>query len=291
MIATTPKTESQPLTRFRKTVLATLLVIALMGMVSVRADNPSVVPVPQGGMQKRHAQKVAAVAKGKFDLLMIGDSITHTVGEYGGKYTPLKAVWDYHYAPRHALNLGYSGARTKNILWNLQHGELEGQSPKAAVLLIGTNDADIHTPEQIAEGTKAIVETIKERCPTTKILILRIFPRGGDSEKGVGTGVFHASVKCLETVRRAGELTRQLADGQRVFWLDVNHVFLRPDGTINTDLMPDLLHPNLAGAEAWAQAIEPTLAKLMGDQPRLDPPATSAKLPTAPGTSGNVQKH
>ena len=29
--------------------------------------------------------------------------------------------------------------------------------------------------------------------------------------------------------------------------------------------MPDLIHPNAAGAEAWAQAIEPTLAQLMVD--------------------------
>jgi lysophospholipase L1-like esterase len=42
----------------------------------------------------------------------------------------------------------------------------------------------------------------------------------------------------------------------------VNRLFLRPDGKINIDHMPDLLHPNLAGAEAWAQAIEPTLTKL-----------------------------
>ena len=50
----------------------------------------------------------------------------------------------------------------------------------------------------------------------------------------------------------------------------MNHVFLRPNGTINTDLMWDLLHPSPAGTEAWVQAVERTLAKLMGDQPILD---------------------
>jgi lysophospholipase L1-like esterase len=68
----------------------------------------------------------------------------------------------------------------------------------------------------------------------------------------------------MEATLRAGELTRQLADGKQVFWLDVNSVFLRSDGTINTDLMPDLIHPNAAGAEAWVKAVEPTLVKLMG---------------------------
>jgi lysophospholipase L1-like esterase len=66
-----------------------------------------------------------------------------------------------------------------------------------------------------------------------------------------------------------------LADGKQVFWLDVNPVFLRPDGSINTDLMPDLIHPNAAGAEAWAQAIEPTLMKLLGSQPITDKPPAS----------------
>jgi lysophospholipase L1-like esterase len=247
---------------------------AKTGSLLKAGETSAEAPVPQPGMEGRHAEKVAAMARENFDLLLIGDSITHTLGEYGGKYEPLKAVWQRHFTPRHALNLGYSGARTENIRWNLAHGELESsQSPKVAMLLIGTNDTDdrhypkVHTAGEVFEGTKAIVELIKKRHPKTKILILRIFPRGGDAEKGTGDGVFHASEKCMETCRRAGELTAQLADEKQVFWLDVNRVFMRADGTINTDLMPHLLHPNTAGAEAWVQAVEPTLARLMGEHP------------------------
>ncbi len=68
----------------------------------------------------------------------------------------------------------------------------------------------------------------------------------------------------MEATLKAGEMTAKLADGKQVFWLDVNKVFFRPDGTINTDLMPDLIHPNGAGAEAWVSAVEPTLKMLMG---------------------------
>jgi hypothetical protein len=42
--------------------------------------------------------------------------------------------------------------------------------------------------------------------------------------------------------------------------------------------MPDLLHPNLAGAEAWAQAIEATLARLMGDKPIVDAKASHCTI-------------
>ena len=97
--------------------------------------------------------------------------------------------------------------------------------------------------------------TIRKRHPGTKILVLRIFPRGGDDEEGVSPPAFNSSAKCIETCRRAGELTSRLADGKKVFWLDVNHVFLQSDGSINTELMWDLLHPSPAGADVWAKAV------------------------------------
>jgi hypothetical protein len=121
-------------------------------------------------------------------------------GELSGKYEPLRAVWERHFAPRHAINLGYNGYRTEHILWNLRDGELDfAVSPKVAILLIGTNNSDdrhfskVHTAEEILAGTKAIVDLIKRRHPTTKILVMRIFPRGGDAEKGESPPAFNSS--------------------------------------------------------------------------------------------------
>lgn len=93
------------------------------------------------------------------------------------------------------------------------------RAPKVAMLLTGTNNVDdrhfkrIHTAEKIFTGTKAIVDLIRKKHPTTKILVLRIFPRGGDDEKSVSPPDFNSSAQCIETCRRAGELTKQLADG------------------------------------------------------------------------------
>ena len=216
-------------------------------------------PAPSPG--DRHNEKIKAVRSGRFDLVLIGDSITHTLGELGGKYEPLKAVWDRHFAPRRAINLGHNGYRTEQILWNLQNGELDfAVSPKVAILLIGSNNSDdrhfpkVHTAEEIFAGTKAIVDEVKRRHPTTKILVLRIFPRGGDSEKGVSAPDFNSSPQCMATCRRAGELTRKLADGKQVFWLDLNHVFLNPDGTINTGTFCTRARPVLRpGRRPWNQ--------------------------------------
>jgi lysophospholipase L1-like esterase len=280
-----------------------LLALTLTAVSQGAADSPpnptvsaaSALTIPKPGdadyptpsPSSRHEEKVAAVRSGRYDLVLIGDSITHTLGELGGKYEPLKGVWERHFAPRRAINLGHNGYRTEQVLWNLAQGELDfSESPKVAIVLIGTNNSDdrhfakAHTAEEIFAGTKAIVKLIQQRHPATKILVLRIFPRGGDNEQGVSPPAFNSSAQCIETCRRAGELTARLADGKQVFWLDLNYVFLRADGAINTDLMWDLLHPSPAGAEAWVQALEPTLAQLMGDKPlAVEVPSNSTLTP------------
>lgn len=262
--------------RFR--IIGVMVLVLVQSLAGWAASQQGDADFPTPAPSARHNTKVAAVKSGSYDLALIGDSIIHTLDHFGGKYVPLEAVWDKHYAPRHAINLGYSGYRTEQILWNLQNGELDFKTPpKVILLLIGTNNADdrhfkkVHTPEEILAGTKSIVDLIRNRLPTTKIILMRIFPRAGDSEKGVSQPVFNSSAKCIETCRRAGELTKTLADDKQVFWLDINHVFMRPDGTINTDLLWDLLHPSPAGAETWTQAVEPLLAQLMGDKPIIDP--------------------
>lgn len=224
---------------------------------------------PKENRASRHLEKVNQVKAGKYDLVFIGDSITHTLGDMPGTiYEPLKEVWDRHFAAWRAINLGHNGFRTEEILWNLMNEELEfNPSPKVVVLLIGTNNTDdrnfshVHTSQHVAEGTGAIVSLIRQKHPSTKILILRIFPRGGDAQQGFAARVFHASPQCIETCRDAGLLTRRLADRKKVFWKDIGAVLLRSNGSISTDRMPDLLHPNQAGAEAWVQAIEPELTR------------------------------
>lgn len=222
-------------------------------------SNPAAVPTA-GGNTPRHAEKVAAAASEKFDLILVGDSITHNWE--GDEYQP---AWNQFFAPRHALNLGYSGYRTENVLWNVQNGELAGQSPKVMTLMIGTNNVDEknyptrHTAGQVAGGIEAILKVMRAQCPEAKIILLACFP-------GCYGGPNPTSHRAI--LERASELIRPLADNRHVFFCDVNHVFLTPEGAINQALMPDFLHPSPAGAKLWAQAMEPLLAQLMGDQSR-----------------------
>jgi lysophospholipase L1-like esterase len=258
--------------------LCLCLLPALASAEEVAGKSP-VIPVPQRGMEKRHAEKVAAAKAGDHDLLMIGDSITHNFEK-----PEYQAVWNQFFAPRKALNLGYSGGRTENTLWNLQNGELEGQHPKVVTLLIGTNNSDdanypvVHDAGEIYKGTAAIVALLREKLPDTKILLLKIFPRTNTYKKADGSPRGDVK-KRFETNQKAGDQVAELADNKSVFFLDVNHVFLKLDGTIDTAMMPDQLHPSPAGAKAWAEAMEPLLSKLFGDEPKCKPSENNAVVP------------
>lgn len=260
----------------KKTLSMLGLLLAILSSVPTvfAAPNPATIPVPQRGMESRHVEKVAAVRAHRYDLLMIGDSITHQFDD-----AEFQSVWRQFYAPRNALDLGFGGARTENILWNLANGQLTNQSPKVVTLLIGTNNADdvnypsVYPAEEIAEGTAAIVKLLREKLPETKILLLRTFPRQNLYSNPDGSE--RGSVRQrADTVLKAGELTKRLADDKHVFYLDLNSVFLLPDGALDPTLMPDLLHPSPAGALAWARAMEPMLSKLFGDKSRDEMPAS-----------------
>ena len=200
----------------------------------------------------RHEQKLEELAgMEKVDLLMIGDSITHGWEGRG------KSVWDKYYAKRNAFNIGFSGDRTEQVLWRFNHGEIDGISPKAAVVMIGTNNTGHRQddPDETAAGIKAILDQMGKKLPKTKVLLLAIFPRGAspdDELRKINDGI--------------NERISKFADNERVFYLDISDKFLEDDGTLPKSIMPDLLHPNGEGYEIWAQAIEPTLAKLMGEE-------------------------
>lgn len=241
-----------------------ILLAALLSHTAFAADtNLAIQPVPRdAGWVKRHESFNEISKKGEAPLVFLGDSITQG---WGGKG---KAAWEKHYTTRKAANFGIGGDRTEHVLWRLANGNFDGLSPKLIVLMIGTNntghvgrpqkelnDAIYHcTAEETAEGVKQIVETLKKKCPTSKILLLGIFPRGE---------------KPADAMRKQNEATNaiisKLADGKTVEFLDIGQTFLQPDGTLTREIMPDLLHLSEAGYDKWADAIEPKIKAALGE--------------------------
>jgi beta-glucosidase len=197
----------------------------------------------------RHKEKLAQKKElGKVDLVLLGDSITHAFDNKG------KQVWEQYYQSRNALNIGFSGDRTENVLWRLQNGAVDDISPELLVLMIGTNNTGHRQdkPDDIALGIKTILDDLAQRLPNTKVLLLAIFPRGDTSD---------------DPLRMINDDTNKIIknyhDGERIHYLDINRIFLDESGVLSKSVMKDLLHPNKDQYIKWAEAMEPSIQRLM----------------------------
>ncbi len=243
------------------------LALAILGMVlpaygQNTSINLALSPVPHPGKEKQHESFNEISKQGEAPLVFLGDSITAGWSGSG------KEVWNKHWAPMKAVNFGIVGDRTEHILWRLQHGNYDGLKPKLTVLMIGTNNTghqgrameehqdSVYTSsaEQTAQGVEAIVKLLKEKQPGMKILVLAIFPRGGDNKS-----------KMRLQNETSSKLIAKLADDKTVYFLDINQEFLEPDGTLSKEIMPDLLHLNAVGYEIWTKAIMDKVKELMAD--------------------------
>jgi len=201
----------------------------------------------------RHQQKLEEIrrlraAGKKPKIVFIGDSITEGWEKSG------QPVWQRYYAQHDAVALGFGGDHTENVLWRLQHGEVDGLAPKVAVLMIGTNNTGDRNddPEATAAGVKAIIGELRRRLPHTKVLLLAVFPR---------------EEQPTAFLRRLNEQVNAIisgyADGRHVFFANINASLLNADGTLSRDIMPDMLHPQEKGYEIWARSMDPVLQKLL----------------------------
>jgi lysophospholipase L1-like esterase len=239
--------------RLRNFRTAAVLAVLLIGQTPLLAENTAVIPEPRTfptNWMSLHESYVARAKRGGIDLLFLGDSITAGwMWDHGGLN-----IWNEYFAPRRAAEFGIGYDRTQNVLWRIEHGELEGINPKVVVLLIGTNNCGSEdngqprntTPEIIA-GISNLVRRIQFHLPRTKIILLGIFPRGEKNDP------VRAQVKAVN------EGISRLADGGRVKFLDLGDKFLAADGTLPRELFPDLLHPNAQGYKRWAEALLPAL--------------------------------
>jgi len=197
-----------------------------------KENNSAIIPVPKlendfYDWYARHDAVIKLIGKQKVDLVFIGDSITHMFGgQPDSNICHGAAVWEKYYSKRNAVNLGFGWDRTQNVLWRLQHGELEGIAPKAAVLLIGTNNltgtehARVNTPPEIAAAIEDICKTIQEKAPHCRIILLGVLPRL--ETKGPKNGF-------EKPIREINTLLARLDKKEGITFMDLTEKFAGPD--------------------------------------------------------------
>ncbi len=256
--------------------LPLLALLASCALSTAQAQNPSAAPAPEAkkdapaaptaapqppdvaapkmgpngeinpAFLSRHEAFVAIAKENKARLLFLGDSIT---AGWGGQ----KAVWENAFGKYSPANFGIGGDRTQHVLWRISNGELEGFTPQAVVLMIGTNNSASDSEEGITAGIRKIVEFIRQKSPNTKILLLAVFPRGEKAENNPKRDKLNAVNKQIA----------RLHDNQHVFFLDIGGKFLESDGSLSKEIMPDFLHLSAKGYQIWADAIAPSVEKIM----------------------------
>ena len=246
---------------------ALLLAALLAGGAPPNPAAPPLYPANQPGWPAPHHAPLAPGRPGGGALAFLGDSITQDWEQRGPpEWRDFAPQWQRFYGDRHAVNLGFKGDTTASLLWRIEHGELDGIQPRVAVVLIGANNnGRVHwSAEQTLGGIDAVVAALHRRLPGAKVLLLSVLP----SERSEWVDQTTIAINRGLAARYASGADPALT------YLDVTGVFLR-DGKLDRAAFLDgqltppdpLLHPTAQAQARLSEAIEPTLARLLGDQP------------------------
>jgi beta-glucosidase len=209
--------------------------------------SPTIVPIASPFDATMNPSIAAQLQQQKPDVLFLGDSITWGWQNFGA------ATWNKFYAARNALNAGVPADTTQNVLWRLAQYDFAAVHPRLAIIAIGTNNLGGDSPRAIAEGVAAIVDKLHHESPTTKILVLGIFPRGVSLADPFR--VYSAATN---------QAIRQSVATRAALYLDLAPAFLRSDGALNADFfLTDGEHLNAKGYQAWANAMESVVEALL----------------------------
>jgi lysophospholipase L1-like esterase len=211
-------------------------------------------PIPRVGDQPwliseewraHHERQLHAFGRATAKVIFLGDSITE-----GWSVVP---AYREHFAKYSPFNLGIASDTTQNVLWRIEHGALDGTHPQVVVLMIGINNlAGGFSPQQTADGVRAIVGGVQAHLPAARVLLLGVLPARQD-----------AANPLRGSIKEANQLMQGLAKPGRVELHDLGSVMLEPDGSISKSTMRDFLHPTAEGYERLSQAITPLLDSLM----------------------------
>jgi len=216
-------------------------------------------------------------------LILLGDSITESwlgtnMGEPCDRARGVPEVFDRRFSNAYdPLILAIGGDQTQHLLYRMDHGErtkeIKRRDDAIFVVLIGTNNLGSGMlPGQAADGVRAVVEYLL-RETAGRVVVQLLLPRGdgklrlpnicpprcSDVEKRIPFTSFLPAVgKVNKAVRQHYAEMQNLHRG-RMALVDCNEPFFSTESSIgdevNVKLMPDSLHPNVAGHELLATCL------------------------------------
>ena len=84
-------------------------------------------------------------------------------------------LWNNHFASN-SINLSIGGDKIENALWRILNKELP-PSARNIFILIGTNNVNVNTPTEIAEGVINLAKAAKSIAKNSLCIVFGILPR------------------------------------------------------------------------------------------------------------------
>lgn len=190
----------------------------------------------------RHEQVLKRNAEIAPEILMIGNSITHFWGgEPAGPRQSGADSWNSLFKGKRVTNMGYGWDRIENVLWRIYHGELDGFRAQKVFLMIGTNNLEKNTNEEIVTGIAELGRQIRLRQPDAQLYVVSIYPRRGQEER----------------ISKLNSLVRDSLSGiPNMQVIHISGELLNKQGLIREELFSDGLHPNEKGYRKLAAALK-----------------------------------
>jgi lysophospholipase L1-like esterase len=242
---------------------------AALAQVAAPTSAPSSASEPAERTDKNsllaHAELVEKTKQGRIDIYFEGDSITRRWG--ATDYPDFLTNWKRNFFGWNAADFGWGADRIQNILWRLNHGELDGVDPKIIVLLAGTNNVGNSAPAEgddarvldITKGLQAAIDVMRSKAPGATIIVTAIFPRNDN-------------MAALPIIDRVNSNLSKVADGKRIRYLNINDKLADRNGRLFEGMMDpgDKLHPTLKAYQVWADALKPIFTELLGPPAKED---------------------
>jgi len=209
---------------------------------------------------KMYVETMSAEEKNETQLLFIGDSITAA-----WRYEENIGAFDRHFGQYNPQNFAIGADTTHGVLRRIEEGNLDGFSPEVVVILIGVNNiawGPQHTVQQTADGVLKVVQTVHQRMPESRILLMGLLPRGDDER----TGSFR-----WQEGTEVNAILESKVDKEYLFYLYIGEQLIKENGTVKDNVFLDGVHLSSSGLDVWAEIMKPKLEELFdSDNKRLN---------------------
>ena len=120
-----------------------------------------VIPVPRNGKlgwYEKFKQHNFLLQESPAKVILIGDSLISNLSRYPD-------VWKNYFSIHNMLNFGIQGDKIQNILWQLNNlNSSKNCSIKYVFILVGTNNVDHNSSEEIASGLTTSGLSAQAQC-------------------------------------------------------------------------------------------------------------------------------